>query len=86
MPRSHPTPSAAGPDPLLHAFGMEVRRRREALGWSFDVMAEQTGLSRTMLIGIEHGKRNPSLKVIVAIAGALGCAPGELLRDRSCPV
>lgn len=69
----------SNPDPLLLAFGLEVRRRRDALGWSLDVLAGRTGLSRTMLIGIEHGRRNPSLKTLVAVANALEVSPAEML-------
>ena len=67
------------PDQVLLTFGLGVRRQRESRGWSLDVLADKSGVSRTMLIGIEHGRRNPSLKVILTIANALGVAPSALL-------
>lgn len=69
------------PDPVLLAFGLGVRRRREAAGWSLDVLADRSGLSRSMLIGIEHGRRNPSLKVVAAIASALGTTLSAVVGD-----
>ena len=67
------------PDQVLLTFGLTVRRQRESRNWSLDVLADKSGVSRTMLIGIEHGRRNPSLKVIVMIAEALGTTPSALL-------
>ncbi|WP_234363539.1 helix-turn-helix domain-containing protein [Streptomyces sp. TN58] len=34
-----------------------------------------------MVIGIEHGKRNPSLLTILALAQGLGVTPGRLLES-----
>jgi transcriptional regulator with XRE-family HTH domain len=69
------------PDPVLLAFGLGVRRRREALGWSLDVLADRSGLSRSMIIGVEHGRRNPSLKLIQALSGALEVEMAELVGE-----
>ncbi|GAA1959386.1 helix-turn-helix transcriptional regulator [Catenulispora subtropica] len=69
------------PDPMLLAFGLGVRRRRESRGWSLDVLADRSGLSRSMLIGVEHGRRNPSLKSVQALAVALGVKMAELVGE-----
>lgn len=69
------------PDPVLLAFGLGIRRRREARTWSLDVLADRSGLSRSMLIGVEHGRRNPSLKVIQALAMALEVHMAELVAE-----
>lgn len=69
------------PDPVLLAFGLGVRRRREARGWSLDVLADHSGLSRSMIIGVEHGRRNPSLKLIQALSAALEVGMAELVGE-----
>ncbi|MEV0963381.1 helix-turn-helix transcriptional regulator [Streptomyces sp. NPDC049910] len=44
--------------------------------------AEAADLSAGMVIGIEHGKRNPPLPTILAPAQGLGVTPGRLLESR----
>jgi transcriptional regulator with XRE-family HTH domain len=63
------------------AFGATVRRFRIAKGLSQERLAEDCGLDRTYISGIERGVRNPGLVNICRLAGALGKAPGELLAD-----
>ncbi|MBJ7600022.1 SMC-Scp complex subunit ScpB [Candidatus Nephthysia bennettiae] len=50
----------------------ELRRRRMALGWTLEQVAEQAQVSVGMLSLIETGKRRPSLKSWGRIRGALG--------------
>src|SRR6202022_292527 len=50
----------------------ELRRRRTALGWTLEQVAEQAEVSFGMLSLIETGKRQPSLKSWERIRGALG--------------
>lgn len=45
---------------------------------SIATRAHQAGLPVTYLSGIERGKRNPALKNIRRLAGALGVGVGEL--------
>ncbi|GAA2734030.1 hypothetical protein GCM10010439_55500 [Actinocorallia aurantiaca] len=71
-----PTPA---PDPRLQAFGFAVRTAREESGMSIEALAEAADLSARMLIGIEHGRRNPSLLTILSIANGLQTKPGTLL-------
>jgi transcriptional regulator with XRE-family HTH domain len=42
-------------------------------------LARASGLHWTYLSGIERGRRNPSLKVLAAIAGSFGVATAELV-------
>lgn len=63
----------------LKAFGLRVRTRREALDWSQDKLAEQAGLHRTYISGLERGERNVSVLNILRLARALQTTPGELL-------
>ncbi len=62
------------PLPLLphrRAFGEAVRTRRGELGLSQEALGEKACLDQTYLSGIETGRRNPSLDVLVRLAAAL---------------
>ncbi len=50
----------------------ELRRRRSALGWTLEQVADQAQVSVGMLSLIESGKRRPSLRSWERIRGALG--------------
>jgi chromosome segregation and condensation protein ScpB len=63
----------------------ELRRRRTALGWTLEQVAEQAQVSVGMLSLIETGKRRPSQKSWGRIRGALGITeplPEEAWRQR----
>lgn len=64
---------------IRNVLGTNIRAKREALGWSQDRLATETGLHRTYLSGIERGIRNPTIEIVYAIANALGTTPGQLL-------
>jgi transcriptional regulator with XRE-family HTH domain len=53
-------------------IGARVRRHRAARGWTLDQLAERSGVSRRMVIGIEHGEGNPSIATLLRISDALG--------------
>jgi len=57
---------------IQQKFGKRVRQLRENKGWSQERFADECGLHRTYVGGIERGERNPTLKNIYAIAKALG--------------
>ncbi len=65
-------------DSFTSAFGAHVRSLRLGLGLSQEEVAHRAGLHVTYLSGIERGKRNPSLKNLRRLAGALGVGVGEL--------
>ena len=50
----------------------ELRRRRMALGWTLEQVAERAQVSVGMLSLIETGKRRPSLRTWERIRQALG--------------
>jgi chromosome segregation and condensation protein ScpB/DNA-binding XRE family transcriptional regulator len=63
----------------------ELRRRRMALGWTLEQVAEQAQVSVGMLSLIETGKRRPSLKSWGRIRQTLGITeplPEEAWRER----
>ena len=59
--------------------GRNVRRLRQARGLTQEQLAFEARLDLTYVGGIERGRRNPSLLVVVRLAAALGVAPGDLL-------
>jgi transcriptional regulator with XRE-family HTH domain len=56
-----------------------VRRLRKARGLTQEQLAHDADIDLTYLGGIERGRRNPSLAVLVRIAAALGAEPADLL-------
>lgn len=59
--------------------GGRVRDLRVSRGLTQEQLAFEAQIDLTYLGGIERGRRNPSLLVMVRIASALGVAPAELL-------
>lgn len=69
---------------LAKVLGQEIRREREARGWTRAELAEQlpSGIGERTLLSYEHGIRALSVVRLVEICRALGAATGELL-DRA---
>ena len=65
----------------LLALGKTIRRLREKLQISQEILAERCGLHRTYVSDIERGGRNPSFLSLLAIARALGVTISELIGD-----
>lgn len=64
-----------------HVFGDRVRELRLEKGWaSQEAFAHHVDLDRTYVSGIERGRRNPTLDVIVKLADGLDVHPCELLK------
>ena len=53
-------------------IGERVRQHRTARGWTLDELADRSGVSRRMVINIEHGEGNPSIATLLRISDALG--------------
>jgi len=64
--------------PALRAFGLNVRRQREAKNLTQEALAEKAGLHPTYLSGVERGVRNPSLQILVRLARGLGSTVSDL--------
>jgi transcriptional regulator with XRE-family HTH domain len=56
-----------------------VKAARKALDLSQEALALETEIDRTYISGVERGKRNPSLTLIVKLAKRLRTTPGKLL-------
>lgn len=59
--------------------GGNIRRRRQELGLTQEQVALDAEIDLTYMGGIERGRRNPSLLVLVRVATVLNVAPAELL-------
>jgi transcriptional regulator with XRE-family HTH domain len=53
------------------SLGRRIRQLRHAKGWSQEHLADEAGMHRTYMWGIEQGVRNPSVRHLVRIADAL---------------
>jgi transcriptional regulator with XRE-family HTH domain len=56
-----------------------IREKREAAGLSVSEAARRAGLHRLHWHQLETGLRDPTVKTIYKIAGALKMKPGDLL-------
>lgn len=66
---------------LLAQFGKNVRKLREAKGFSQEELAYLANLHRTYISSLERGERNVSLVNIKKMAKALDVSVSHLLRD-----
>lgn len=56
-----------------------MKRLRKQRGWSQEALADESGLDRTYISGLERLTKNPTITVVQRIAEALGCGMGDLL-------
>jgi transcriptional regulator with XRE-family HTH domain len=61
--------------------GANIRKLRVRKKLSQEQLAHDSEIDLTYLGGIERGKRNPSLLVLVRIADQLGVHPSRLLAE-----
>jgi transcriptional regulator with XRE-family HTH domain len=66
-------------DDLLVLFGDQLKNFRKERGISQEDLAFRAELDRTYISGLECGKRNPTLKILVKLAVSLNMKPSELL-------
>lgn len=64
--------------PALTKIGQKIRELRKSKGFSQESFADEVGLDRTYMGGIERGKRNIAALNIVRIAKALKVEVGDL--------
>ncbi len=67
---------------IRRQVGLNVKRLRQAKGWSQEKFAFESGLHRTYISGIERGIRNPTVTVIEKLAVTLDVSPEELLAEQ----
>ncbi|MDR2658406.1 MAG: helix-turn-helix domain-containing protein [Spirochaetaceae bacterium] len=68
-------------DDLLVLFGEQLKNFRKERGISQEELAFRAELDRTYISGLECGKRNPTLKILVKLAVSLNMKPSELLMN-----
>lgn len=59
--------------------GRNVRRIRTGRGVSQEELADEIGVHRTYMGGVERGERNLTLRSVERLAAGLGVDPRELL-------
>src|SRR5215212_8538762 len=63
----------------VQAFGAEVRRRRESLGWTLPELAKRSRITANYIGSVEMGLRDPSLSTMQKIAKGFDVPLSELL-------
>lgn len=71
------------PDPSTGALRETIAQLRAEHSWSYDQLAERSGLSRRTLIEIEQGRAVATLNTLHALAHAFG-TPVSHLADTLC--
>jgi len=61
----------------LKAFGLALRRCREARGLSQERFAFEAEIDRTQVSGVERGVRNPTIRLVAKLAIALKTKPSK---------
>lgn len=66
---------------LISVFAANLRKLREAKGYSQEELASRAGLDRTYVSGCERGVRNPSLISLEKLATALAIPAKDFLDE-----
>jgi transcriptional regulator with XRE-family HTH domain len=67
---------------IVKTLGKQVKKHRQAKGWSQMLLAAEAGLDKGYIGSIERAEVNPSIKKIARIADALEIRVIDLLDDR----
>jgi transcriptional regulator with XRE-family HTH domain len=65
------------------ALSANIRKYRLRKGWSQEELAEESGLHRTYVSGVERGARNPTVQIVGKLAKALGVKAADLFKEPS---
>jgi transcriptional regulator with XRE-family HTH domain len=60
-------------------LGERVRALRRERGWTLEMLAERSGVSRAMISKLERGEKNPTLVVAAKVAEGLGMNLSQLV-------
>jgi len=60
-------------------LGERVRVLRRERGWTLELLAERSGVSRAMISKLERGEKNPTLVVAARVAEGLGVSLSQLV-------
>lgn len=62
-------------------FGMRLKAIRSEKGHTLESLADQMGVSKSMLSHLENDYASPTLKMAIELAQALGCQIGDLIPE-----
>lgn len=65
---------------VLEELGNRIREKRKARGWTQEELADNAGIDRSYIGGVERGERNLTFKVLCQICGALRCDVATLTK------
>lgn len=82
LPMAKPSPTYSGTKELV-ALGAVIRDIRLALGLSQEALANEVGIDRSYMGGIERGEHNLAMINLVKIANTLNLSAAELLKKAS---
>ena len=71
-------------DVTAQHLAANLKRMREARGWSQQQLADCSGVPRPTIANLESGEGNPTLNVMLRVAAALGASLEELISDTHC--
>lgn len=67
-------------EPNMADFAVKMRAARDAAGMSLEAVALRAGMTKSHIWELEQGKaKNPTIRAIWGIAGALSLSPSYLL-------
>lgn len=66
---------------VASAVARTVRALRATRGWSLDVLAARSGVSKGVLVALEHGHANPSLGTLIRVSEAFGIPLTRLVQQ-----
>jgi transcriptional regulator with XRE-family HTH domain len=69
------------PPPAAKTLARRIKLLRNRRNWSQERLAEEAGIHRVYLAGIELGQRNPSLRNLENLARALGVTLPKLFEN-----
>ncbi len=64
-------------------FAKELKKMRQNHKLSLQVLADKTGVSKSMLSKIERNEKNPTLQIAARIAEGLGVSLSSMLEERT---
>lgn len=68
--------------PTKQTVGGRIRRRRQELGWTQDVLAEKAGISKSFLSDLENGKRSVGAETLLDIGRVLSLSLDYLMTGK----
>jgi transcriptional regulator with XRE-family HTH domain len=66
---------------IQQLLARNMRQLRKAYGWSQEELADQAGVHRTYISGVERCVRNPTMTGLAKIATGLKVTPSKLLEE-----